>query len=284
MQMMHILSVLQFDDLQIEKCRPKETMASCVLERHIYKAWGSLIDHHLGKKMRHHLTELLHNVTAVDNAIKPSFLLDFGIKASSLHHFVEDLKRTGCVKTILNIYQMGTDLMVINPRCIHLLQQCSNLESLYYLTDVSSGLEKPQSIKQKLLFEELSQSINLLPFSLDNIAIFDLDVTNMNLTTMFGILLGYPFTYWFEKETEDNCLSMIPLRCLKVTRTIHIQKENETQLNSTESFNVFSFSVPEELFDHTAEDHLNQWFSQKKKKDSSLQLSSKTEILPKVAM
>lgn len=77
---------------------------------------------------------------------------------------------------------------------------------------------------------------------------------------------------------------MIPLRCLEVTRTIHIQKENESQLNPTESFNIFSFSVPEELFDHTAEYHLNQWFSQKKNIDSSLQLSSKTEILPKVAM
>lgn len=262
----------------------QEMMASCALDLHIYKAWGSLLDQHLGRKMRHHLTELLHNVSAVDQAIKPSYLLDFGIKASSFHHFVEDLKRTGCVKTILNIYQMGTDLLVINPRCIQVLQQCSNLESLYILTDVSSGLAKPQTIKKKLLFEELLQSIKLLPFSLDKIAMFDLDVTDINLTTMFGILLGYPFTYWFERETEENCLSMIPLRCLKVTRTIHIQKENETQLNSTESFNVFSFSVPEELFDSTAEDHLNQWFSLKKMIDSSLQLSSQTEILPKVAM
>ncbi|XP_063414264.1 UPF0739 protein C1orf74 homolog [Mytilus trossulus] len=259
-------------------------MAGCALDVHIYKAWGSLIDQHLGRKMRHHLTELLHNVTAVDQAIKPSYLLDFGIKASSLHQFVEDLKRTGCVKTILNIYQMGTDLLVTNPKCIQVLQQCSNLESLYILTDVSSGLAKPQTIKKKLLFEELLQSIKLLPFNLDKTAIFDLDVTDMNLTTMFGILLGYPFIYWFGRESEDNCLSMIPIRCLKVTRTIHIQKENETQLNSTESFNVFSFSVPEELFDSTAEYHLNRWFSQKKMINSSLQLSSQTEILPKVAM
>ena len=44
-----------------------------------------------------------------------------------------------------------------------------------------------------------------------------------NLTTLFGILLGYPVVYWFEEDDAPHCLNGVDLRVCTVKHTAHPQ-------------------------------------------------------------
>ncbi|XP_054641369.1 UPF0739 protein C1orf74 homolog isoform X2 [Dunckerocampus dactyliophorus] len=73
-----------------------------------------------------------------------------------------------------------------------------------------------------------------------------------NLSAVFGLLLGYPITYWFNQtESFDNCLSMTPL----MVTTAHAT----WQAGSTrDKCCLYSFSIPAVLQNET-QSYLEDW-------------------------
>ena len=251
------------------------------MESQQFNIWSSLVDQHLGNRMRKHVVEILHNITAVDREVKSAYLLDFGISSTdSLIHFVTNLKKNNCICSNLNIYQIGTDVLIVSPSCIKSLQEM-DLESAFCVIDVSGNIEHPKQTTSKSLLSKLSHFLQNLPTDLVSVSLFDV-TTDCNLTLVFGVLIGYPFVYWFDSSSDQNCLSMELLKCFEVKQTMQIK--NVPRNLKPETHKIFSFSIPERVFNHSMKAHLDEWFAQKKKSDSTLNLSDRSEVLPTVAL
>jgi len=66
---------------------------------------------------------------------------------------------------------------------------------------------------------------------------------DMNRSTVFGLLLGYPVVYWYKDvTTADNCLSHVPLRLFRILAV-------DSTANSQPTV-IYSFTVPEQLYSH----------------------------------
>jgi len=71
-----------------------------------------------------------------------------------------------------------------------------------------------------------------------------LDLTpDINRSTVFGLLLGYPVVYWYSNiATADNCLSHVPLQQFRILAVDNTANSQPTV--------IFSFTVPEQLYRH----------------------------------
>jgi len=253
--------------------------------RHSYSVWCSLINQHLGRKTRHHILDIIHNLVAVDRSVKRAYLLDFGINSvDDLIKLLDDLVRSKYLKSRLNVYHMDMDVVIINPQCIQCLQERQmDFESNVLIINVSSSLEKPETtcLSDCSVFTDIQEFVRKLPFSKNSVSKFNINTLDVNLTTIFGFMLGYPFIYWFDKNSELNCLSMLPLQCFEVRWTIDLEGIPNTSDNT---HTIFSFSVPKCLVDGNVNTKLEKWFESRKECDDCLQLSSRTETLPAVAL
>lgn len=250
---------------------------------HSYSVWCSLINKHLGRKNRHHTLDIIHNLVAVDRSVKRAYLLDFGINSvDDLIKLLDDLVRSKCLKSQLNIYHMEMDVVIINPQCFQCLQEV-DFGSNVLIINVSSSLEKPKitCLNDCSVFTDIQEFVRKLPFYKNSVSKFKINTLDVNLTTIFGLMLGYPFIYWFDKNSELNCLSMLPLRCCEVRWTLDIEGVPNTSDNT---HTIFSFSIPECLVDENVKTKLEKWFELRKEHDDCLQLSSRTETLPAVAL
>lgn len=63
---------------------------------------------------------------------------------------------------------------------------------------------------------------------------------DLNLSTIFGCMLGYPHIYWWEGESGGNSLSGMPLKVFKFSANCSIDGS---------PVELFSFSIPEALED-----------------------------------
>jgi len=64
---------------------------------------------------------------------------------------------------------------------------------------------------------------------------------DINCTTVFGLLLGYPVVYWYSNTASaDNCLSCAPLRVYRISATDNTADGQPAV--------IYSFTVPEQLF------------------------------------
>lgn len=91
---------------------------------------------------------------------------------------------------------------------------------------------------------------NSLTYSkpIDEVTLVTVNIEQVNLCTIFGILLGYPVTYYFDDiEKGSNCLSMTPLVIVKI-HDVSSQME------------IFSFSYPQCL-QHNLKSVVNDWIS-----------------------
>lgn len=248
----------------------------------MFSKWNCLLRKYLDKRKHHGklVTELLNNITAVSRTVKPTYLLDFSFDANKLLQFVKDLYDSGCIDCPLNIYQMGTDLLIVNPKSMNQHKQTDNIEPEVIFVDVSSHLNKPAKVEGSFIIKELVEFIWNLPADEDHVTLFDIEIGDINLTTVFGLLLGYPFVYWFNCECHDNNLSMEPLKCFEISQTLNFDT-SDTERNQLK---IISFSIPETIYDEHADLCVSQWFDKKKRIDPSLKLSSRTEVLSKVAL
>ena len=77
---------------------------------------------------------------------------------------------------------------------------------------------------------------------------------DVNRSSVFGLLLGYPVVYWYRNvTTADNCLSHVPLRLFQVFAVDSTTDSQPTVL--------YSFSVPEQLYSH-CQFTIDNWYLQ----------------------
>lgn len=62
--------------------------------------------------------------------------------------------------------------------------------------------------------------------------------SDINLSTVFGCMLGYPHIYWWEGESDGKSLSGMPLKVFKFSANCSIDGS---------LIELFSFSIPEAM-------------------------------------
>ncbi|XP_053462775.1 UPF0739 protein C1orf74 homolog [Nycticebus coucang] len=190
---------------------------------------------------------LAGEVLAVARGLKPALLYDYNCAgASELQSYLEKLQGLGFLTLGLHILEIGENSFIISLEHI-----CQHLEQMLLGTvafvNVSSSQPHPSicSLDQlqdlKTLVAEIITHLQGLQRNLSlAVSLSRLHPSDLNLCTVFGILLGYPVSYTFHlNQKNDNCLALTPLRVF--TARISWLLDQPPVL-------LYSFSVPESLF------------------------------------
>ncbi|ELT94917.1 hypothetical protein CAPTEDRAFT_192195 [Capitella teleta] len=196
-------------------------------------------------------------VKNVQTGFKPSLIFDFGaVNEKDIEKFVctlnqlkgnsyEDVRNA----STLSVAVIGMDVMIWNVK--ELIEYLSSLKSGNRkgptFVDVSSRLNAPlvRDDMQSMLLEMCDLLLGSLQEGQKTI---NLDITpSINVTSVFGLCLGYPVIYWYEDADANNCLSMVPLVVNKIYRLAEPQQC------------VYSFSYPQCLAEILQYD-VDEWF------------------------
>ncbi|XP_061639443.1 UPF0739 protein C1orf74 homolog [Phyllopteryx taeniolatus] len=200
------------------------------------------------------------HLSVVDLALKPALLYDTNsASAEQVHRYLRLCQSSQLVSKCLVTLDLNGNSLILNPVAVR-----SNLERMLHnggpvVIDVCHSLVKPtiiepvraglKSIAQDLLFllrgfdagKEVDRGIYVAESS-----------DQWNLSTVFGLLLGYPATYWFDQnESFENCLAMTPLM---VTTASATWRADSTSCKCC----LYSFSIPAVLQNETLS-HLEGW-------------------------
>ncbi|XP_077988901.1 UPF0739 protein C1orf74 homolog [Glandiceps talaboti] len=234
--------------------------------------WKQNIQKYLPKPCRTKVLEILSNVLAVQEEIKPSFLFDYAmVDAERMQMFLSCSKATDTLRSL----SLHGDVFIYNPKTLrnHLNNVAKN--SSCFLVDVSGSLCQPKIASQdchQVVLRHVNEVLTALDEQSDiqialskegahqNVAYTLQPTEGWNIPSIFGILLGYPVVYWYgvDDDTPSNCLSMVPLSVHK----IFIRPDNN------EGKEIISFSVPADL-EESFHDSINVWYSDIKCKVTS---------------
>lgn len=202
--------------------------------------------------------DLAAQVSAVDLGLKPALLYDSnGTNTERVQQYLSSLQSSQLVSKSLLTMDLSGNTLIVNPVSVR-----SNLERLLrdsgvVVINVCHSLEKPaiadrgelKSIAQELLlllreFEQLKEAEKPLYVGEKS--------EEWNLCTVFGLLLGYPVTYWFDQtHSFENCLSMTPLMVTKASATWRADTAGHACC-------LLSFSIPAALHKQT-QSNLEDW-------------------------
>ncbi|TRY55030.1 hypothetical protein DNTS_020767 [Danionella cerebrum] len=197
-------------------------------------------------------------IVAVDLGVKPGLLYDInGASQEQLHLFMNSLQVSGFITNTLRIVSIDDNIIIVNPSTLfahldELLQSKSIL-----MIDVCSSRKHPFLTGFETRTEDIIKTL-LVGFLNELgkgslVTVFAKELyKDWNLCTIFGILLGYPASYWFDQtEGYENCLCMTPLVVNTVWVKLQIQDINHRCC-------LYSFSVPEMLWSDV-KSHLERW-------------------------
>ncbi|KAK3102627.1 hypothetical protein FSP39_012760 [Pinctada imbricata] len=220
--------------------------------------WKDLILKHFGQKLRNKVEEFRLNILAVDVGLKPGYLFDFGVQnLHTISIFLKDLNLYNLIGNQLMAVKADMDYLIVNNLC--LCEVYDNKGDHYRFVDVSPRLTAPREITLTELEscawrDDLFNIIDSMK-GCKNENVFEIPPMKLlNMTSLFGILLGYPIVYWYETDGVDsgNCLCMEQLHHYKVVG------------NTDQGFRhvIYSFSAPSCLSD--MKDHVEKWFENMK--------------------
>ena len=205
--------------------------------------------------------ELALNLSFIRRGIKPGLLWDLG-----------NINTPGLLelKIILQdifVLDIAGDFFVSSRECFY--KHLENLESNFPIViDISPNLTEPM-IATKESYQKIKEDFkNLLSQIKDSYTdVIGINIeANINLTTMFGLLLGYPVVYYYDTGMEGNCLSNRDLTVYKI---------------GSQSIWPISFSVPTNLL---AQTNIPDWLDHLRSSFSDLDIKSESVNLPFVAM
>ncbi|XP_033744442.1 UPF0739 protein C1orf74 homolog [Pecten maximus] len=210
---------------------------------------------YMGKTFKQYARELFTNIRLVDLCVKPSYLLDYGMDdVEKLVSLLKEMKHRTYITNNLNVLRLDMDIIIINPATIKKIQnQSSKLESKFTIVDVSKTRGSPEVMcKSCQVFDQLKQIIDCVLPDCEHTRQLTVDCRSANLTTIFGVLLGYPVVYWFDNEDGlmANCLDMEPLESFRVIGQRHDDESEHC---------VYSFSVPKCVLGNLR-DQVMEWF------------------------
>ncbi|XP_033123458.1 UPF0739 protein C1orf74 homolog [Anneissia japonica] len=281
-----------------------------------------MIGNFFGKHAKKSWKALVSDFLYVLYGVKNGFLYDYGIiDSDSMIAFLQDFTNLLAVDTSVgglslrdclsvNVIEVNENIFVVNTDIlIPFLRRC--LEKGYLkCIDVSGKLDEPVICTDHVISEnivkELASSLKIiLDFategslacnsdSMDQATLLNkptirklkVDVaTGCNITTLFGILIGYPIVYWYNNRDVNNCLGMVPLRVYNVKCIVHLA-------DISGKFTMYSFSIPDSLVSCFKE-RIVSWFddlqSRVKKLDEKhlfkeLELESHVVVLPALTL
>ncbi|XP_053354921.1 UPF0739 protein C1orf74 homolog [Clarias gariepinus] len=234
--------------------------------------------------------DIAAQLIAVDLGLKPAVLYDLnGAHADQIQRYVISLQEAGVLTTTLQIFSISGSCLIVNSNLLkEHLNEVLNKNSI--LVDVRSWKEQPSLIAM----DDSTKSMikNMLDFLTDgkdqsaSVSVVGEELMlseRWNLCTLFGILLGYPASYWFDQEQSfENCLSMTPLVVTKVWVCWSVRDIKHSSC-------LYSFSVPEVLWAEV-DTCIKNWVECLKSRFhkqtvlTELSISKETVVLPAVAL
>ncbi|XP_070557418.1 UPF0739 protein C1orf74 homolog [Ptychodera flava] len=220
--------------------------------------WDRNIQKYLPKSCRKRKSDIMNNIIAVAEGVKPSFLFDYAIAdAEDLQMFLDRQDVTQGLKCLLLL----DDVFVYNPTTLRTHLNCLEFsEEEHFLVDVSGELRHPRVVqgeRQRLVKRHIGQlQTSLHEVGTDTcdsdkpLVIPPLDYEQWCIPTMFGVLLGYPAVYWDNGKIDGpaNCLGMTPLIVHKICTEIRTNADDhQVQSRVISPTEIYSFSVPESL-------------------------------------
>ncbi|CAL8254380.1 UPF0739 protein C1orf74 homolog [Gadus morhua] len=204
--------------------------------------------------------ELGVQVLAVDLGLKPALLYDINCAtADQVQQYLCTLQSNSLVSKSLITVDINGNVLIVNPDMMmeHLKQLL--ISSYVSVIDVSHTLEKPHITEPlsgdlRSMLQELMSVLqtHVQSPNKDQPLLVGDEAGKWNLCTLFGILLGFPCTYWFDQgKSFENCLAMTPLMVFKAS----VSWQTET---AGHACCLYSFSTPVLLHNET-QASLDHW-------------------------
>lgn len=234
--------------------------------------------------------DLAAQVVAVDLGLKPALLYDTNAAcAEQVQQYLSALQSARLVSKSLLTLDFNGNVVIANPLAVR-----PNIEQLFdsrvAVIDVRHSLDQPallgtlegqvKSTAQDLLL--VLRDIEQLKGA-EKRQFVEEKSKDWNLCTVFGLLLGYPATYWFDQtKSHENCLAMTPLL---VTTASAIWQAGAT----SHRFCLYSFSVPAALLQEL-QTNLGHWRAclrvgfERQRVLNDLEICQKTVTLPSVCL
>lgn len=196
-------------------------------------------------------------VMAVYVGIKPALLYDCNAAdADQVQKYLTLLNSEQLVSESLITLVINGNILIVNQtltkahlekflekRAVAVIDICHSLDKPFITDQQGRDLEK---MIQDFLFSLREHKQVRSPLFIGKLS------ETWNLCTLFGILLGYPVTYWFDQNKSfENCLTMTPLVVTKAFATWQVGTVSHQCC-------LYSFSTPETLEEDT-QSGLNDW-------------------------
>jgi len=206
--------------------------------------------------------DLAMQVLAVDVGLKPALLYDSnGADVEQVQEYLTSLQSIQLVsKSLLTMALVGNAL-IVNPEIVMSnLEQLLNINSHVIVINVCHSLETPSIVDpvNDTFTNMIRELLIMLRQFVQQAEVgktlhVEEKCNDWNLCSLFGILLGYPATYWFDQNRSfENCLAMTPLMVTKASATWKACRGEPHQ------FLLYSFSIPAVLHKDTQCD-VDRW-------------------------
>lgn len=235
--------------------------------------------------------DLAAQVLAVDLGLKPALLYDSNSACSKqVQQYLSSLQSAQLVSKSLLTLDFNENAVIVNPLAV-----TSNTEQLFgdggvAVIDVCHTLDQPAVLSPlEGVLKSTARDLLLVLRDLEQLKEAEKPryvaekSEQWNLCTVFGLLLGYPATYWFDQtKSHENCLAMTPLLVTTASAT--------WQAGATcHRFCLYSFSIPAALFPKL-QTNLERWRTclqegfDKQQLLKDLEICQNTVTLPSVCL
>lgn len=227
--------------------------------------WRVIFRDCLGGSSVQYCDEIAPLLVAVDQGVKPALLWDVSApETSSLLKLLKESHEKKLTNNRLILVEVDVDLFIVNRKVLK-TYVCDLLSSSQtWLVDISNTAPKVASSEVhqqfsgylKVILSQLGYSTTETTNSTqgnnepqqdsnsnnENTCPPCVSITSLpedvNLSTIFGCLLGYPHIYWWNADSEGNSLTGMPLKVYKLSATYSVDGSQAE---------LFSFSIPEAL-------------------------------------
>lgn len=240
------------------------------------ETWRILFRECLGGRGVHYCDEVAPLLVAVDQGVKPSLLWDVcTADTSALLALLNQAQSKSLLISKLVLVELDLDVFIVNVAAMTRTLAGITGGSPTWLVDISGATPKLASSENHQEFRtHLNSIISQLGVATDDnvgdssagssgthpqngidgsppnnvpgtscssgmIKAVQVKLPDdLNLSTIFGCMLGYPHIYWWEGESGGNSLSGMPLKVFKFSANCSIDGS---------VVELFSFSIPEAL-------------------------------------
>ena len=189
--------------------------------------WRGIVCRCYGKKFASASQRIWMDLWCVINGIKSAWLVDYlPLDVTKMRQLLEDSKSAGIFaiqEHSVAILMLNSDVLVVNTA----IEFVATPPTMFI--DVSVKLDKPV-VMSECVWESVTCAIQAIHGAITDAAetcseqllvLPQLTLADdVNLSTIFGWLLGYPVVYWFDSNSSPNTLNHVSLTSLLCYSTI----------------------------------------------------------------